>query len=230
LGIADHHHLCILIQVLVRFRPGSYRREYRPLQNPLPLLSANTPYEPFTWNPYLLRPPQTFYKPLHPLRAFLTRYKTPHLLRAFLTRCKTPSTRYKLLSTLYTPLQTVTRPLLPATSIPSTCHKLLLPVTDPFRSSTTFADALRYTIWQIYVGKSMMVRRSGARDLTLRLRMTLTTTSSSRPLNTHITSLQMTTCGNNTKKILQTLQKQFSRLVRASVTYRPFYTTKVYRL
>ena len=33
---------------------GSYRREYRPLRNPLPLLSldlkstSNTPYEPFT--------------------------------------------------------------------------------------------------------------------------------------------------------------------------------------
>jgi hypothetical protein len=36
LGITDHHHLCILIQVLVRFLLGSYRREYRPLRNHYP--------------------------------------------------------------------------------------------------------------------------------------------------------------------------------------------------
>lgn len=44
LGITDYHHLCILIQVLVRLLPGSYRREYRPLRNhPLTLPSLNTP-------------------------------------------------------------------------------------------------------------------------------------------------------------------------------------------
>src|ERR1700720_697687 len=33
-GLRTYHQLCILIQVLVRFT-GSYRREYRPVQNPL---------------------------------------------------------------------------------------------------------------------------------------------------------------------------------------------------
>jgi hypothetical protein len=40
----------------------------------------------------------------------------------------------------------------------------------------------------------------------------------------------MTTCGSNTRKTSQDLQKQFSRLARASVTYGPFYATKVYGL
>jgi hypothetical protein len=62
--------------------------------------------------------PQILYKPLHPLQT------TTDLL--FSPTC------YKLLSTLYTPLRTVTRPLLSATNIPSTCHKLLLPIINPF--------------------------------------------------------------------------------------------------
>jgi len=179
LGIADHHHLCILIQVLVRLWPGSYRREYRPLQNP-----TLTPYEPFTWNPYSLRPlePSTNFSP--PTDCYGPAILLCGPLRTCSTRCEPSPTRYKT---------------------PSTRYESFPPVTSFFQPSTTFADALRYTIWQIYVGKSMMVRRSGARDLTLHLRMTLTTMSSLRPLNTHITSLQITTCGNNTKKILQTL-------------------------
>jgi len=164
LGIADHHHLCILIQVLVRLWPGSYRREYRPLQNPLPsrrtshLLGIRTPFDPS--NPLQTSPPPTdCYGPAILLCG---------PLRTRSTRCEPSPTRYKT---------------------PSTRYESFPPVTSFFRPSTTFADALRYTIWQIYVGKSIMVRRSGARDLTLRLRMTSTTTSSSRPLNTHIISL-----------------------------------------
>jgi hypothetical protein len=39
----------------------------------------------------------------------------------------------------------------------------------------------------------------------------------------------MTTCGNNTRKILQALQKQFSRLA-ISINYGFFYVTKAYGL
>src|SRR6266705_2159597 len=42
-GLRTYHQLCILIQVLVRFT-GSYRREYRPVRNPLP----STSFEPQT--------------------------------------------------------------------------------------------------------------------------------------------------------------------------------------
>ena len=88
LGIADHYHLYILIQVLVRFLPGSYRREYRPLQKPLFSLhlSPNTPY-----------PLQTLYGPFtllqHPSRTF---YPS-------ITLCELLQTRYLSLRTLFPP-------------------------------------------------------------------------------------------------------------------------------
>jgi hypothetical protein len=68
------------------------------------------------------------------------------------------TTHCGLVTRLYGPLYTS-----------STCYESFLPVISFFQPSITFVDALRYTIWQIYVGKSMMVRRSGARDLTLHL-------------------------------------------------------------
>jgi hypothetical protein len=149
--------------------------------------------------------PRILYEPLYPLQT------TTDLLFSFADHCALVPPAASLPPLVTRPLHLLQASFDPSTPLadryktPSTRYESFLPVTSFFRPSTTFADALRYTIWQIYVGKSMMVRRSGARDLTLRLRMTLTTTSSSRPLNTHIISLQMTTYGNNTKKILQTL-------------------------
>jgi len=62
--------------------------------------------------------------------------------------------------------------------------------------------------------------------------MTLITILSLKLLNTDITSLQTLTCGSYTRKILQTLRKLFLRLATLlpSVTYEPFYITKVYGL
>ena len=189
----------------------------------------------------LFRPPRTFYKPLHPLWAFLTCYKTPppttslpyllqdrpepstnlstplrtttDLLFSFADRCTLVPPAASLPPLVTRPLHLLQASFDPSTPLadryktPSTRYESFPPVTSFFRPSTTFVDALHYTIWQIYIGKSIIVRRSGARDLTLRLWIILITILSSRPLNTYITSLQMTTCGNNTKKILQTLQK-----------------------
>ena len=83
LGIADHHHLCILIQVLVRFLPGSYRREYRPLRNP---------YPHYTFTRYSL-----------PLRNTLRTVTDPlsTSVNSILTRYETSLTHYELSSTLY---------------------------------------------------------------------------------------------------------------------------------
>ena len=136
----QYHHLCILIQVLVRLRPGSYRREYRPLQNTYPLFKhavraiylESVPLrllEPFT-------NPSTRYEP----SSLVTR--PLHLLQAFLTHCKTPRTLYEPLDPSIDRCGPVIystdhyTPLLPATSIPSTRYKPLSLVTDSLRSST----------------------------------------------------------------------------------------------
>ena len=96
LGIADHHHLCILIQVLVRFLLGSYRREYRPLRNH---------YPHYTFTRYPL--PSTnlsriFTDPL-PFRNTLRTVTDPLSTSAnsILTCYETSLTRYELSSTLH---------------------------------------------------------------------------------------------------------------------------------
>ena len=96
MGIANHHHLYILIQVLVRFLPGSYRREYRPLRNP---------YPHYTFTQYPLPSTslsRTFTDPL-PLRNTLRTVTDPLSTSAnsILTRYETSLTRYTLSSTLH---------------------------------------------------------------------------------------------------------------------------------
>jgi hypothetical protein len=161
-----YHHLCILIQVLVRFRPGSYRREYRPLQNPYPhplrtrtshLLGIRTLFdllEPSTNPSTRYEPSSLVTRPPHLLRAFLTCYKTaPNPLRTsrppyrLLRTCYSPCEPLRDPSTCYEPSSLVTRPLPPATSLshPSqailTCHGLL-------SIFYTLTDALHYTTWR----------------------------------------------------------------------------------
>jgi hypothetical protein len=166
LGIADHHHLCILIQVLVRLWPGSYRREYRPLQNPLPsrrtshLLGIRTPFDPS--NPPQTSPPPTdCYRPAillcGPLRTRSTRYKA-----------LPPATSF--FSTLYTPLRTVIRPPLPATS-PShllqatlTYHGLLLTLYTlckrPMLQYSRHKEANRQRLEEVAPGSRPYIYRS----------------------------------------------------------------------
>jgi hypothetical protein len=163
LGIADHHHLYILIQVLVRLWPGSYRREYRPLQNPLPsrhmshLLGIRTLFDllkPSTNPSTRYEPSSLVTRPPHLLRAFLTCYKTaPNPLRTsrppygLLRTCYSPCEPLRDPSTYYEPSSLITRPLPPATSLshPSqailTCHGLL-------SIFYTLIDALHYTTWR----------------------------------------------------------------------------------
>jgi hypothetical protein len=91
-----YHHLYILIQVLVRFLPGSYRREYRPLRNP---------YPHYTFTRYPLPSTnlsRTFTDPL-PLRNTLRTITDPLSTSAnsILTRYETSLTRYELSLTLY---------------------------------------------------------------------------------------------------------------------------------
>jgi len=96
LGIADHHYLYILIQVLVRFLLRSYRREYRPLRN-------HYPYYTFTRYPLLsINLSRIFTDPLL-FRNALRTITDPLSISAnsILTYYKTSLTRYELSSTLY---------------------------------------------------------------------------------------------------------------------------------
>ena len=96
LGIADYHHLCMLIQVLVRFLPGSYRREYRPLRN-------HYPYYTFTRYPLpSINLSRIFVDPLpfyNTLRTVIDPLSTS--ANSILTYYETSLTRYKLSLTLY---------------------------------------------------------------------------------------------------------------------------------
>ena len=106
---------------------GSYRREYRPLQNPLPsrrtshLLGIRTPFDPS--NPLQTSPPPTdCYGPAillcGPLRTRSTRCEPSP------TRYKTPPPAISFLRPFYTPCGSLQDPFHPLRVFP-TCYKLL---------------------------------------------------------------------------------------------------------
>jgi len=96
LRITDHHYLCILIQVLIRFLLRSYRREYRPLRNyyshytftqyPLPSINLSR----------IFTDPLPFYNTLRTITDPLS-----ISANSILTYYETSLTRYELSSTLY---------------------------------------------------------------------------------------------------------------------------------
>ena len=131
-GLQTYHQLCILIQVLVRFT-RSYRREYRPVQNPYPQTS----------NPLFL---------LHPLSTPTTSFQTPY---------GDPLPFRKPLRTYQLPLRTVTRPYEnPYPPANRYGHQPpLRTLQDLFHPLRTI---LHYTVWQTQASKSAKAKRSGA--------------------------------------------------------------------
>ena len=73
-----------------------------------------------------------------------------------------PINRYRPINRLYKPLQDLSHPLY---------------------------TTLHYTVWQTLVSKLVKVKRSGAKELTLRLQMMLTTIFNLNSLNTDTLSL-----------------------------------------
>jgi hypothetical protein len=96
LGITDYHHLCILIQVLVRLWLGSYRREYRPLQNHYPYYTFTQYPLPSTNLSRIFADPLPFYNTLRTITDPLSTSAN-----SILTYYETSLTRYKLSLTLY---------------------------------------------------------------------------------------------------------------------------------
>jgi len=96
LGIADYHHLYILIQVLVQLWPRSYRREYRPLQNHYPYYTFTQYPLPSTNLSRIFADPLPFYNTLRTITDPLSTS-----MNSILTYYKTSLTYYKLSSTLY---------------------------------------------------------------------------------------------------------------------------------
>ena len=103
------------------------------------------------------------------------------------------------------------------------------PLQDLFHPLRT---TLYYIVWQILASKSVKVKRSGDKELTLCLQTTLTTISVLKSLNTNTLSLWTTTYRSNTRKTLRTLQKLFLKptTLLLSTNYKPIYITKVYKL